>query len=295
MAGVTNPAQDPIVARLRAALDEARNTDGGWGYAAGNASRLEPTIWALAARSRADGGLVDLARLRQWPKEGPWLVDVPGTPINYAFNALAALALVAHGDGVAAGDDLARALLDVRGRRFSQAAALRQDNSLQAWPWVDGTFSWVEPTSWCLLLVKKCRTRIGPAAAERIRVGDAMLRDRACSAGGWNYGSSNVYGQELFPYVPTTAIGVLALQDQRTDPVVVRARSWLQEHAGSEPSLTSLALAAIALRVHGLSPGAPAALLATRFGQIAGGGTLGLAMALYALAESSSGDTIFTI
>ena len=34
---------------------------------------------------------------------------------------------------------------------------MRQDGSLQAWSWVDGTFSWVEPTAWCLLLLKKWR------------------------------------------------------------------------------------------------------------------------------------------
>lgn len=289
-------AQDALVARLRAGLLAARNADEGWGYVAGKTSRVEPTAWAIAALARADAVPVDVARLLRWRKDGPWLTDVPGAPVNYAFNALAALTLLASPDGARVAEDVARALLDVRGRRFDQSAALRQDNSLQAWPWVDGTFSWVEPTSWCLLLVKKCRARLGPTAAERIRVGDAMLRDRSCSAGGWNYGSSNVYGQELFPYVPTTALGLLALQDQGSDPVVTRARRWLQESAASESTPTALALTLIAMRAHGLPAGATATVLAARLGKASGTDTtLGLAMSLYALAESTRGETIFKI
>jgi hypothetical protein len=274
----------------------ARNADGGWGYAQGKSSRIEPTAWALLALARSDRTLVDIGRLLKWPREGRWLTDVPGAPANFAFNALAALTLFTHPDGKAPAEDLARALLDVRGRRFDQAPSLRQDNSLQAWPWVDGTFSWVEPTSWCLLLVKKCRARLGPAAAERIHVGEAMLRDRACSVGGWNYGSSNVYGQELFPYVPTTALGLLAMQDHRTDPVVTRARSRLQESAASEPTTTALALTVIAMRVHGLPVKAASALLAAGLARPRPTHTtLGLAMSMYALAESPRGETVFTI
>ena len=133
------------------------------------------------------------------------------------------------------------------------------------------------------------------SAAERIRVGEAMLRDRACREGGWNYGSSNVYGQELFPYVPTTALGLLALQDQRTDPAVTRALERLRADFPSEPTPTALALTVIALRAHTQPVKAPMALLAERLAKPrAPESTLGTAMGLYALIDTH-GDAVFTL
>ena len=51
-------------------------------------------------------------------------------------------------------------------------------------------------------------------ADTRIRDGEAVLRDRVCVDGGWNYGNSNVFGKNLPAYIPTTAIALLALQDR---------------------------------------------------------------------------------
>jgi hypothetical protein len=151
--------------------------------------------------------------------------------VNYAFNALAALTLgtIRKGAGHALADCLQ--VLDVRGMKFAQGKEIRQDNSLQAWSWIDATFSWVEPTTMCLLLIKKLRREPAGAAAQRSH---RHRRAACCSTarvrpGGWNYGGSNVYGQELFPYVPTTALGLLAMQDRAKDPTVQRAHQWLQK------------------------------------------------------------------
>ena len=95
---------------------------------------------------------------------------------------------------------LLSAITRVAGVRRGQSAILRQNNQLLGWPWIDGTFSWVEPTSWCLLALKKAGqlpSRTGAAA--RIAEADRMLADRCCVSGGWNYGNSNVLGKELSP------------------------------------------------------------------------------------------------
>jgi len=55
--------------------------------------------------------------------------------------------------------------------------ALRQDSTLQGCSCIDGTFSWIEPTSWCLLALKK---HPSPAARRKIR---ADGRSRAAAAG----------------------------------------------------------------------------------------------------------------
>ena len=275
----------------RAALLSSRNPDGGWGYYPGKSSRLEPTSWALLALDERP----DL--INKWRREGPWRVDVPGGPINYAFQALAGLVLLRHASSTAEGVAIASALVGVKGLALEQADAIRQDNSLQAWPWIDNTFSWVEPTCLALLLLKKCRSLTGatlpglPAGgAERIAVGERMLVDRVCAGGGWNYGGSNVFGQNLLPYVPTTAWGILALQDRPNDPAVVQSVARLKQEASTEPTAQALALTAIALRAVGVSDSAHSTLLAKEVSLSPElRNNVGLAMTVYALERTKGG------
>ena len=289
-----------VVAGLRDALTGLRNADGGWGYYPGKVSRLEPTCWALLALARHAGQPVDIEALRRWRRNAEWLVDTDGTPINFAFNALAAITLLQHPTGVAQAQGLAAQLVKAKGVRLEPAVQLRQDNSLQAWSWIDQTFSWVEPTSWCLLLLKKIRkSAIAPANApadERIQIGERMLIDRVCKTGGWNYGGSNVYGQELWAYVPTTALGLLAMQDRREDPVVVRSLQFLQQDIGTERSAPALALALVSLRVFGVKVDEFEADLMTKLDLSRSlGSTVALASSLYALAESRHGMEAFVL
>ena len=77
------------------------------GVLPGEASRLEPTCWAiLALRDAGDGpgdeARVDaaLALVASWQRAGGLLSDTPSAPANLAFNGLAAIviqhALAAH-------------------------------------------------------------------------------------------------------------------------------------------------------------------------------------------------------
>ena len=234
-------------AALSTWLVQHRNRDGGWSYYPSKASRLEPTCWALLALSR-NGSRPGLDVIGEWPRRGGWLADGPKIPVNYAFNALAALTLHQDAGRRQEAIRLAAGLAEVRGNGAAPLAPIRQNNGLRAWPWIDATFSWVEPTSLCLLLLKKLRPALPERLArERIAVGESMLLDRACAAGGWNYGGANAYGKDLAPYVPTTALALLAMQDRPANPTVARAVRWLRAEAASEPS--AIALALIALRV----------------------------------------------
>jgi hypothetical protein len=236
---------------------------------------------------------MDAAVLQRWPRANGWLADVPGTPPNFAYQALAGLALDRSASGRPAAMALATGLLQVRGARFDQTPVIRQDNSLQAWPWIADTFSWVEPTSVCLLLVKRLRAELpADAARDRIDVAERMLLDRACSVGGWNYGGSNVYGQELYPYVPTTAWGLLALQDRRSDAVVVRALARLKADALTEQSALSIGMASLALRHYRESTTTMEPALAQEAERALGSGSiLNLAVAIYALASKKDDGT----
>jgi hypothetical protein len=295
----SEPAQ--IREELRAGLLKGRNTDGGWPYMAGKRSRLEPTCWALLALGHSDGLTLNVDSLRAWPRHNTWLIDVSGAPPNNAFNALAALTLLQDPSSASLAVSVITQLVGSKGIQIKQQDFQRQDNSLAAWSWIDGTFSWVEPTAWCLLLLKKSRGVVQIRGAdERIRTGEQMLFDRACRVGGWNYGNSNVYGKELWPYVPTTALALLAMQDRRHDPVIIHALEQLQEDVRSERSAVALALTTICLRVYGV----PSDTLEQQLIELSAGvgsalspaeNVLGRAMTLYALTDASRAMTAFTL
>jgi hypothetical protein len=278
------------IAAMRDVVVRGANADGGWPYYEGHASRLEPTCWALLALAggeppgvgapgrfltdsqRADGLLLEAS------------IRSEGRP-NFGFNGLAVFVMSTIRDLVPASklSSLVNGLLTVKGIQIATSDINRQDNKLQGWSWIDGTFSWVEPTTWCMIGLNKVPA---PTAALRSRVdeGERLLIDRCCAQGGWNYGNSNMLGQDLRPYVPTTALGVLAMQRRAAEPVAVRSLAWLKQHALAEQSAMALSLALIALRAYDAPADALAANLAAQWERTAFLGNRHLtAMALYAL------------
>lgn len=261
---------DPATAaeRLESFLKSSANADGGWAYLPGRTSRLEPTCWALLALlDGADQPMDDefwsagLAVLSRWQQAGGLLVDIPGGPPNLAFNGLASVVLrrisvlrprLSSRDYENLERRLLLGILAIKGARFISTEFQRQNNWLVGWPWVDGTFSWAEPTSWCLLALKKARLAVSePARAGRIDEAERVLVDRCCLSGGWNSGNSNVLGKELHPYVPTTALALLALRNRRELREVTRSLEWLRRNRLHESSSMALSLALVAMRAYG--------------------------------------------
>ena len=267
----TDPSLDDRAAaagaRLTEIMESSVNADGGWPYTAGGSSRLEPTSWALlsllhpargdAAPPRVSAALDCMAG---WRRTDGLLADVPGAPPNLAFNGLAAVAvnqaLTARHQLASRHGGLLEAILagivGIKSVQFGPSEHQRQDSTLVAWPWIGETFSWTEPTSWCVLALKKARgTRKALAGIERVREAELMLVDRCCLSGGWNYGNANMLGKELSPYVPTTALALLALRDKPELPAVVRSLDWLRRNQMRERSLMALAITLVATRVFG--------------------------------------------
>jgi hypothetical protein len=244
-----------LQALTRETLIASANGDGGWGYRTGTTSRLEPTCWSLLALGPGE----EPSFFTRCQGADGLLRETTQLPANRAFNALALLvaleqpALMRDADR----DRLLAALVRDAGMTFSHSDAVRQDNGLIGWPWIDHTFSWVEPTAWCVLALKKRIARAPEAAnaraiGSRIDQAERLLIDRSCVAGGWNYGNSAVLGHDLQPYVPTTAVTLLALQDRRDHPVVRQGLEFLWRNRVAEPSGLALALTVICLRIHGL-------------------------------------------
>jgi hypothetical protein len=245
---MTSRARDAHT-RVVAALHQSRNGDGGWPYYRGKQSRLEPTAWALLGTTLP----VEATPLPAWAAPGGLLVEPSTRQVNYAFNALAALSASAERERAhELTRRIVRALVDARGVVIDSSPVIRQDTTLQGWSWTAGTFTWVEPTAWCMIALKQWAADFGGARL-RLDVAERVMRDRACAGGGWNFGNGIVYGQALPAHVPPTAVGVLALQDQANDPLVTAALAHLEQHALLEGSTMALALSVIAVLAVGRS------------------------------------------
>ena len=124
----------------------------------------------------------------------------------------------------------------------------RWDPDKLGWPWVQGTISWVAPTS-MVILAHRTWQRSSP------RVGNAeeMLLDRSCVNGGWNVGNSVVFGHNLDPHPDFTAMALLALRDCASNgaPQVTQAISYLGTRLNASSSPYSLAWAVMALSSYG--------------------------------------------
>jgi hypothetical protein len=125
------------------------------------------------------------------------------------------------------------------------------NKDLIGWSWVPNSFSWVEPTSYALIAIKKLRARLaGTNVDERIRQADAMIYDRVCNGGGWNYGNSRVLDYALWPYPDITAVALIAMQDHAREQANQESLQVLSKIARETDSGLALCWAAICLNVY---------------------------------------------
>jgi hypothetical protein len=220
--------------RAHAFLAANRNGDGGWPYVPGKPSSVEPTCYAAMLASDGDQkASIEwlLARLSR-----------PGQPDFHWENGLASLALRRLNARRDICGRIASELVQAGGRQAQATETNDLNVNLRGWSWVDGTFSWVEPTSYVLLALKAN----GLGDHPRVREAERLLLDRVCADGGWNYGNRNILGKELESMPPTTAIAAAALQGVRAAaPAIGRALELLERNARERPSSLSLALTAI--------------------------------------------------
>lgn len=223
-----------IASRVR----EAQNTDGGFGPRAGLPSEPEPTALATIALDDA-GGRAWLGEHQVPDGSVPFDAD---TVVNDSATAFAAIAFEA-------GDARERALDHLESTPAELAGSTSDaphDASFHGWAWTEGTFGWVDPTARAVLALRLFRP--GSAAIDD---GFGVLRDRETAGGGWNYGNSVAFGDDLRPYAQTTAAAMVSLQGADVDLVTrgmsALRRLWREEHDGG----LSVALATAAFRLHG--------------------------------------------
>ena len=222
---------------INAAIDlllGAQNEDGGWGAVKGKRSNTESTSFALMALKSLEGKLFDhqttagLKWLLQHRRDdGSWFLNDSSKQGSWT-TPIAVLALLSFQDQREHALRAAKWILTQQGRKPGWLATLlvrlslvkkmtELDPYLSGWSWTAGAFSWVEPTSYSLMALKKLkRSLAGTNCDERIRQGEMLIYDRMCENGGWNYGNSKVLGEALWPYPDVTAVALIALQDLTT-------------------------------------------------------------------------------
>ena len=271
-----------MIKEATALLLKAQNTDGGWGSVKGKRSNTEATSLAVMALE----SLQQESRGRSIREGVNWLAHGQNSDGSWPLNdtsqnpswttALAILALSLWPDYRTQVFNAARWVLRQKGSKPGLLAnlllaltfkkkAIHLNEDLIGWPWLAGTFSWVEPTSYYLIALKKVRSKMGGDFDERIKQGKLMIYDRMCRGGGWNYGNSVVFDENLWPYPDTTAVALIALQDHREAEANRQSLEALKNMLRDVHSGLALSWGIICLSLYGEDTGKWKELLAESF------------------------------
>jgi len=197
--------ENSVLEKAEQWLANTQNPDGSWSYGAGSKAPSWSTALGVMALSDSSVEAEPLVRA------GNWILAQEGSKPGILAKLILALSF--------------------------QKKAVHLNDDLVGWSWTPGSFSWVEPTSYCLIALKKIKSRLSAKAVqERVDQAELMIYDRMCEGGGWNYGNAAVYGDPLWPYPDITALALIALQDhkERNDNrVSLRALSKMAETTDS--------------------------------------------------------------
>lgn len=259
---------------LATALLDARNADGGWPATRPGRSSTEVTalaVMALAA-ANAPGAAEAIAAGRRWllsrqRPDGAWAPTASVDESSW-MTAPAVLALAADPDGRESALRGGRWLLAREGQGlgwfgrlffwiFPEKKATDVNTELTGWPWTAGTFSWIEPTAYSMLALKKLGAALsGSRARRRLDLAEQLIYDRVCPGGGWNYGNARVLGESLSPYADTTALALIAVHDRERREVTRQSLRVLVDLMQASRSGLALGWTILCLDLYGM-PSAP--------------------------------------
>ena len=260
-----------------------QNSDGGWGAVEGRVSNTESTAFAVMAleslerkelERNAQFGLVWLSRHQN--SNGSWRLNDVTSPGSWS-TAIAILCFSVFPEWRDRALQGARWALTQEGSSLGWIGSLfmwltgqkdvnKINMDLKGWPWAAGSFSWVEPTSYFLISLKRLRSALGGTNVnDRIRQGELMIYDRVCDEGGWNYGNSKVYGEALWPYPDITALALIALQDSRQTEANRKSLEMLEASLNESDSGLALSWSIICFQLYGRDSRRWRQLLGERF------------------------------
>lgn len=168
------------------------------------------------------------------------------------------------------------------------------NGSLIGWPWISDTFSWVQPTSYAIFALKL----VGMKDHERVKEAEALLFDRMCQQGGWNFGNPIILERPIDPTLAETAIALFALQDlPEAADEIDKALELLEREIPNRSSALSLSLSILCLNLFGRSTDPYVDMLLAR--QESDGSWRHMpwwtALAVLALQAASGGKNVFQL
>jgi hypothetical protein len=244
------------------------------GYQLSDAGATEPSaLTALALAGHGVKGPTDTRFAAEGNVVGRFLQEIQGPdgsvgvrkgeesprwPTSLALLAWLAVNKLAYSDQIARG---VRWALSIEGERLKQSST-GHNSMLSAWPWVEGTHSWIEPSAFFALAFKA----LSLSDHQRTREAVTLLIDRILPDGGCNYGNTAVLGQLLRPHVQPTGIALLALRSEfDVNHKLARSLDYLSKEVTPDTTSASLAWALLGLAAHDRTPRDADQLLAAAF------------------------------
>lgn len=182
----------------------------------------------------------------------------PRWPTSLAMLAWLAIDEQTHSDSIARAFRWAQS---VEGERVASTNT-GHNGMLSAWPWVEGTHSWLEPSALFTVAFKA----LGFSEHARTREAGVLLLDRILPNGGCNYGNTAVLGQMLRPHVQPSGIAMLALRGEfDVRRKIALTLDYLAQSLTPETTSASLAWALLGLAAHNRTPKNAAELLAAAY------------------------------
>lgn len=224
-------------------------SDGGFSPYPGTGFRANTTCWAVLALSGDPDSADMVAQARSRLAES----QLPEGNVSLASDHpeivwLTSLSILAWHRSAEYQENKVRAadfLIHTSGTHpdRSQDFPGANDPSIKGWPWIADTHSWVEPTAMAVLALKLS----GYGGHARVKEGIRLLMDRQLRHGGWNYGSTAIYGRESRPMPHSTGIALNALKGYVRREDISKSLDYLNARMASLKTPLSLAWSILGL------------------------------------------------
>ncbi len=245
-------------AELAASITEIESMalpEGGFTSIKGGDFRPDATAWAVIAL-RAYGRQTDIVykaqqRLAQWQDQDGRVV---ASKMENSAYWPTPLAILAWFNKPQFDEPIKRAvdfMLSISGSTFPNAnGIIGHDTLLKGWSWNEYSHSWVVPTSISLSALRAC----GHESNERTREAVRLLVDRQLPSGGWNYGNTTVFGNELIAIPECTGHALNALAGQVKYEQISHSIEYLKTELPKLKSPLSLVWTILGLGAWSLRP-----------------------------------------
>lgn len=244
---------------------EARAIEGGFAGSDGGTFRPDATAWAILAL-RAAGVADDRLYPPRDRLAGAQAKDgsvglAPGLSTTVWPTPLAILAWQGAAPFAGSQSRAVEYLLASGGVRWDTKPDEGEgsvDPRIRGWPWVTGTFSWVEPTALAIMALSAS----GHASHARVDEALRVLMDRQVSVGGWNFGGTRVYRSEHAPLPESTGLVLVALAGRIGRDVVAKALEFAKRSVSRHRTPLALGWCLLGLTAWAEEPDGAHALVA---------------------------------